>query len=67
MIRKVCPECGGITKLKQIPPRGWALKVPGKYLMNVHAADGTPLCPVMGRDTDGNTSYVPALPVRRKL
>lgn len=61
----VCPECGEKAIRKQLDGRGWSLKVPGKCLRHTHV-DGSALCPVMGRDTDGGSSYIPALPVRRK-
>ena len=58
-----CPECHEPVRRGRIRREGWALKVPAARLRHVHL-DGEPLCPVVGKDIDGRSSYVPALPIR---
>lgn len=60
--RFICPECNEAAHVSILPQKGSLLRVPADRLSWAHK-DNSPLCPVMGTDLDGNSSYVPALPV----
>ncbi len=60
----ICPECGEDVRAG-IPGDAKALWPTDRKFYH-HRAGRTGLCPVVGLDANGNSSYIPALPIEKR-